>query len=175
MKPTRHWNIKILCTSNNSGCPDLTQTITLMFRNYLCIVKSLCPERTHFRVNLFEYVYGTVSNYHYFYPKLYSNTVVWYGNLLPLNYFKRSKYSNSRLNLLCISCLSTAVEKRAILVPMNRLSPGNREKKPTRVVGKPLSHTWVQHNARRYCRRHILVMSICRHFSCCTRVTRQSE
>ena len=80
-----------------------------------------------------------------------------------------------------MSVLSTAVANKEIFIPKNRLSPGNREKKPTRVVGKPLlywsrhilfvvgktlSHTWVRHHARRYCRRHIRTISFCRHFSC---------
>ena len=101
----------------------------------------------------------------------------------------RNSYVKRSFNRF-MSCSSTAVENRAIFVPMKRLSPGNREKKPTRVVGKALSycrrqiflvvgkalsHTWSRHNARRYCRRHIRTVSLCRHLSCCIRVVGHSE
>lgn len=79
-----------------------------------------------------------------------------------------------------MSVSSTAVENRASFIPRNRSSPGNWEKKPTRVVAKPLSYcprhilfvvgkallcTLARHHARRYCRRHIRTISLCRHFS----------
>ena len=88
------------------------------------------------------------------------------------------------------SLSSTAVENRASFMPKKRLIPGYREKKLTRVVGKPLSHcprhiflvgwkplshTSVGQNARRYCRRHVRTTSFSRRFSCCSKVTWHSE
>lgn len=83
---------------------------------------------------------------------------------------------------------STAVENRAIFIPKKRWRPGNREKKPSRVVGKQrpcclrhtffvtdekLSHPRVCQNTRRYCRRQALAMSSLQRFSCFNEVVRQ--
>lgn len=83
---------------------------------------------------------------------------------------------------------STAVEKRAIFIPKKCRRPGNREKNPSRVVGKQrpccprhtffvtdekLSHPRVRQNTRRFCRRQSLTMSSFRRFSCFNEVVRK--